>query len=557
MAFFKSKINLLSWIILLSGFFLLTPSTRVAAEEWVYTVRTGDNLWNLTERHLTGMQYVNQLQQLNKVPNPNTIPPGTKIRIPIAWTKQQTDGVTARVVNLHGTVLLKRADTAENIPLELSTQLYTGDEIQSENDAFVTVEFADKSRMRLQDNSRIRINEMKVFGDYGLVDTLIDLQQGRTENAVPSKSEIGTRFRIKTPSAISSVRGTDFRVGTLTSGENTSSEVLTGLVQVSGDRKAINVPAGFGTVTALGTPPSPPVKLLPPPDLTQTPAVYERLPLVISLTPLAGAATYRAQIAQDQNFENMWTEFTTAKLPFRDGDIPDGDYWLRVRGIDASGIEGRDAIMSFTLNARPEPPFVIAPLPDGVVDPITREFQWAIQPEAAHYIVMISQDPKFSAMIAHDTKVPDNKFRLLDPLSPGHYFWRIASVSAAEGTGPFTDAMSFRMPFPGPAMEETKFDKSQMTFAWRAGGEDQSFHFQLARDKEFTQLLHDENTTATQLTVKRPDGGKYFLRTKTIESDGFEGPWGPPQAIDIPYANPYWMLLPFAPLIDFILWPDG
>lgn len=307
----------------------------------------------------------------------------------------------------------------------------------------------------------------------------------------------------------------------------------------------------------MGTPPSPPVKLLPAPDLTQTPAIYERLPLVITLTPLTGAAAYRAQIAQDQNFENLWTEFTTAKLPFRDGDIPDGDYWLRVRGIDAAGIEGRDAIMPFTLNARPEPPFVITPLPDGVVDPITREFHWAVQPEAAHYIVMISQEPKFSTTVAHDTKITENKFRLLDPLSPGHYFWRIASVSATEGTGPFTDAMPFRMPFPGPAMEETKFDKSQMTFAWRAGGEGQSFHFQLARDKEFTQILHDENTTATQLTVKRPDGGKYFLRTKTIESDGFEGPWGPPQAIDIPYANPYWMLLPFAPLIDFILWPDG
>lgn len=49
--------------------------------------------------------------------------------------------------------------------------------------------------------------------------------------------------------------------------------------------------------------------------------------------------------------------------------------------------------------------------------------------------------------------------------------------------------MTFRMPFPGPAMEETKFDKSQMTFAWRAGGEGQRFHFQLAHDKEFKQIF--------------------------------------------------------------------
>lgn len=518
-----------------------------------FTVHPGDNLWNISERHLTGMQYVKRLQQLNRIPDAYTIPPGKKIRIPVAWTKQRTEGVNARVVNIHGVALLKRINVAEYMPVELGTQLYVGDEIRSENDAFVTIEFTDKSRMRLQDNSHIRINEMKVFGDYGLVDTLIDLQQGRTENAVPSKSEIGTRFRIKTPSAVSSVRGTDFRVGTLTNGKDTSSEVLTGQVQVSGGQKVINVSSGFGTVTSLSAPPSPPVKLLPPPDLTQTSAIYERLPLIITLPPLAGASTYRTQIAKDQNFDAMWSEFTTTKLPFRDGDIPDGDYWLRVRGIDAAGIEGRDAIMPFTLNARPEPPFIILPLPDGVIDPIAREFQWAAQSEAAHYIVMVSQDPKFSTTIVNDTKIIGNKFQLIDPLSPGHYFWRIASVSAIEGTGPFTDAIPFRMPFPGPVMEEAKFDKSQMTFAWRAGGEGQRFHFQLARDKEFTQILHDENTTATQLTVNRPDGGKYFLRTKTIESDGFEGPWGPAQAIDIPYANPYWKLLPFMPLIDLLL----
>lgn len=541
----------ISWIWLLSG--LLVAPNLAVAEEWIYTVRPGDNLWNVTERHLSSMRYVHQLQQLNKILNPYVIPPGTKIRIPVAWSKQITDGVTARVVNVQGTALLKRLNTDGNIPIELGMQLFAGDEIRSENDSFVTIEFADQSILRLQDRSLMRINAMKIFGDFGLVDTLIDLQQGRTENAVPKKSETGTRFRIKTPSAVSSVRGTDFRVGITGASESTSSEVLSGLVQVSAATKEIGVPAGYGTVTAQGLPPSAPVKLLPPPDLNSTSLLYEQLPLVITLNPLEGAVAYRAQIASDQNFENLRTEFTTGKLPFRDGDIPDGDYWLRVRGIDVNGIEGYDAVITFTLNARPEPPFILAPLPDGVADPVTREFQWAVQPEAAHYIVMVSKDAGFSDLIAQDTQVKNNKFHLADPLEPGHYFWRIASVSATEGTGPFTDAIPFRMPYPGPAMEETKFDKSQMTFGWRAGGEGQRFHFQLARDAGFQQILHDEQTSATRLTVQRPDGGTYYLRTKTIESDGFEGPWGPPQTIDIPYANPYWMLLPFAPLVDLLI----
>lgn len=532
---------------------LLLFSTRVVADEWIYTVKTGDNLWNISEQHLISTRYVARLQQLNKISDAYAIPPGTKIKIPVAWSKIQTSGVSAQVMYVRGRVWLKRTNAAE-IPAETGMQLNVGDEVRSENDSFVILKFLDNSQLRLQENSQIRINTMNVLGDYGAADTLIQLQQGRTENAVPQeKPGIGTRFRIKTPSAVSSVRGTDFRVGITLNDERTSSEVLSGLVQVVGEKKEIAVSAGFGVITALGAPPVAPVKLLPAPDLSNTAVLYERLPLVITLDPLAGAATYRAQIASDQNFQNLWTEFTTNRLPFRDGDMPDGDYWLRVRGIDAAGIEGHDATIAFTLNARPEPPFVIAPLPEGVVDPFLREFQWSTQPEATHYHIMISQDSAFATVIVDNTEIADNTFRLADSLQPGHYFWRIASVSAVEGTGPFTDVMSFRMPFPGPAMEATKFDKTRMTFAWRAGGKDQSFHFQLALDKAFNQILYDEKTSATQLTVARPDGGQYFLRTKTIEADGFEGPWGPPQIIDIPYANPYWLLLPFAPLIDLLL----
>lgn len=266
---------------------LLGFSTQTVAEEWIYTVRPGDNLWNLTERHLTSMKYVYRLQQLNQIQDPYVVPPGTRIRMPIGWTRHHTDNVYASVIAVHGAATIIRENSS--MPVEVGMRLFKGDEIKSENDAFITIEFADKSRMRVQDNSRIRLSQMEIFGDYGLVDTTVDLQQGRTENAVPSESDVNARYRIKTPSAVSSVRGTDFRIGTLEEGKGTSSEVLTGLVQVSGGQRKINVSAGFGSMTMLGASPLPPIKLLPPPDLTDTPKVYESLPLVIMLKPLSGA----------------------------------------------------------------------------------------------------------------------------------------------------------------------------------------------------------------------------------------------------------------------------
>ncbi len=528
---------------------LLYSSSVFATEEWPYIVKPGDNLWNVTKRHLTGMHYVSRLQQLNNIRNPYVIPPGTQLRIPVAWTNI-SENVHARVINVHGTVNVMRPDQSM-LPATFGMQLTAGDRIQCGNDSFVTVEFADQSRMRVQDNSTVRLGEMKIFGDYGLVDTLIHLEEGRTENSVPGEST-STRFRIQTPSAISSVRGTDFRVGTLDSQSATVSEVLKGTVDVSGNAKNVTLAGGFGTVTTAGTPPVPPVKLLHAPDLSGTSHYYEGLPLIIHLTPLQDARMYRAQIAVDPEFNTLWSEFTTATLPFRDGSIPDGHYWLRIRGIDASGIEGFDATIPFGLNAYPEPPFVTAPLPNGMTAPENQEFTWTIQPEVAHYAMMISRDADFSSIVYFNPEVKGNSITLPESLTPGHYFWQIFSVSADEGAGPSSDVMPFRVPYPGPLLENTEVDDRELTFAWRAPAEGQSFHFQFSRDSAFTKVIFDEMTTASRVTIQNPGGGTYFLRTKTIESDGFQGPWGAPQVVEVPRDIPYWLFLLLLPLLVLI-----
>lgn len=511
-----------------------------ASEEWIYTVKLGDNLWHLTQRHLKSMKYVKGLQQLNKISNPYALPPGSCLRIPLAWTRLASEE-SAAVLAVHGLVTLKR--NGQEGPVEPGMRLLVGDEIQSANDAFMTIEFADRSRLKVQDNTLFRLENMRMLGNRGVVDTFVDLQQGRTESSIPKKSDTGSRFRIKTPSAVSSVRGTDFRVGVIDGKSASSSEVLTGVVEVSAGQKSIRVASDLGSVTLQGAAPSSPVRLLPPPDLSVTDNHYQRLPLVISLKPLAGAHAYRAQIATDREFNNLWSEFTATNLPFRDGAIPDGEYWMRVRGIDASSIEGKDAVMPFSLNASPELPFILAPIPDGVTAPQHQEFKWASQPEVSHYMVTISQDKNFSSAAYFNPEVRGDGLTLTESLAPGKYFWRVAAVSETEGAGPLSDAMPFRVPHPAPALEDSEFDDNSMTFAWGAPAEGQRFHFQFASDKAFGDIIHDELTTASRVVIAKPDAGAYYLRTRTIEADGFEGPWGSPQMIDVPRRLPYWYML--------------
>ncbi|MCC8997471.1 MAG: FecR domain-containing protein [Nitrosomonas sp.] len=535
-------------IVILLITLLVIPFSSLMAEEWIYIFKRGDNLWNFTEKHLVSMKHLDGIIRLNHIHNPYFVPPGTQLRVPIPWTKQHGQAY-AEVIQARGAVTLHRKGQTDT-SLQSAMQLLIGDEIQTGEGAFLTLKFADDTQLNVQPNSYLRLHDMRILGDYGLIDTMIELQKGRVESSVPKNPENGTRFRIRTPSAISSVRGTDFRVGVVEVESASTSEVLTGAVEVEGKDKVIKVREKYGTFATVGKPPQPPIKLLSPPDLSGTNDYYRELPLVINIKPIRGAQAYRAQIANDREFNNLITEFTTTKLPFRDGNLPDGNYWLRIRGIDQSWIEGFDAAKPISLNARPELPFILSPMPDGVMNPEKHEFKWAKQEEVSHYAVMVSDSADFSSLNYFNPEFKDNELILSERLSPGQYFWRIMAVSPQEGAGPMSDVMAFRVPHPGPSLEDAKFDENSMTFSWRAPAEGQRFHFQFASDSEFNQIIHDEVTTASQVVIKKPESGVYYLRTKTIESDGFQGPWGSPQTIDVPRGISYWfMLLMLLPLL--------
>ena len=42
-----------------------------------------------------------------------------------------------------------------------------------------------------------------------------------------------------------------------------------------------------------------------------------------------------------------------------------------------------------------------------------------------------------------------------------------------------------------------------------------------------------------QLTIPRPESGFHYLRMRVIEADGYLGPFGPVQRIEVPPAS-YW-----------------
>ena len=525
--------------------FLLICSDGVRAEDWLYTVRSGDNLWNVAERHLVSMKYVPRLQQLNRIQDPHHILPGKVIRIPIEWATRRPGD--AEIVECYGTAILRRAASAENLPVTEKLRVAIGDEISTGPDSQVTLEFRDRSRLRVESESKIRLKQTEVLGQDAVVATDIELESGRTVNIVPHESEPATRFRIQTPAAVSSVRGTRFRIGTDKQDGTTRGEVLEGLLEVGAQGKNVQVRKGYGTVTRPDQSPASPVELLPEPDFSETPDVYERVPLVIPLKSLAGARSYRVQIALDPEFKEISTDLVAMNLPLRGRELADGDYWLRVRGQDGSGLEGKDGVKKIKVHARPEPPFIIAPQSDAKIGGNQLVLEWATRPDIKRYLIEVDRTADFRESRKYKSDSPEGYFTLPELLVPGKYWWRIAAESKTIGMGPYSDPVSFRVPVPGPKLDSVEIESEEIRFAWSAGKTGEQFQFQMARDSEFNKIISDILVSESKVVIPNPGGGSYYLRIKPIWAEGEEGVFGPVQSFEIPYRFPF-----FLPFLGFI-----
>jgi hypothetical protein len=52
------------------------------------------------------------------------------------------------------------------------------------------------------------------------------------------------------------------------------------------------------------------------------------------------------------------------------------------------------------------------------------------------------------------------------------------------------------------------------------------------------------------LELDRPDSGAYYLRVRTVDADGFQNPYGPPQLLKVPSDWVWWLaLLPLLALL--------
>src|SRR5690606_21377918 len=159
----------------------------------------------------------------------------------------------------------------------------------------------------------------------------------------PHDTGVG-RFEIRTPVSITGVRGTQLRVHA--NDQGSQSEVLTGAAALSTETAgSARLQRGQGAaVTASGKLLG--VKtLLPAPDLSEP--LRESGSWSISFPPLAGASTYLVRVAGDPKGARLYAsqQVSVPQASFRAPGA--GTYYVMVRGVDADGLNGMDAVQPF------------------------------------------------------------------------------------------------------------------------------------------------------------------------------------------------------------------
>lgn len=527
------------WPILAALGLLLAAAPAAAGDHLPYRVAVGDTLIGIGQRLLDEPRQWRRLQAVNRLPDPDRLTPGRTLLIPVKLLCRVP--VAALVTHVQGSA--RTGDT----PLVAGAPLAEGEAVSTGDHAFVTVKTPDGSIVRLQPRSTFRLAASRAVAGSAGHDVQLELKNGRLESDVAKVQSGLGRFEIHAPLATIGIRGTRLRVAA--GADETSAVELTAGeigVQARGSRATTRLTAGQGLLAAPGAKSPQVLPLLPAPDMQETPARQERIKVALPFAPLAGAVRYRAQVAGDEAFTTIVAETEVEQPLAKFADLADGDYWLRVRGVDGHGLEGYDGQTAFRLKARPEPPFVSAPRSGAKVAGERVAFSWAAADGAATYRFQLARDAALTDRLVDVENLSGGEYQPDLKLLHGEYFWRVASTRADGDRGPFGDTLRFTLKPPTQA-EAPAVDGGRVSFAW-SGEPGQTFEFQLADDPGFSRLLTAQSLAEPSLILDKPAPGTYFMRVRATDADGFVGAFSAPQRFEV--LQSWWpFLLLLAPLL--------
>jgi hypothetical protein len=304
----------------------------VSNDDVRYTVKSGDTLMGLAQRYFIRVNSYKIVQQKNRIANVYALPVGKTIMIPRSVMKYTLS--QARVLSVRGNVSSGNGSVTTGQIFEEGAQFTTAPS------SFLTLGLGNGSRVSLPSNSGLKIRTLRNYALEQSLDYDFDLSKGGAQSTVVPLKSASDRYRIRTPKAVSAVRGTDFQVRYDDETASDFAEVVEGGLGVEiGDKPDLPLPAGNGlAVMANGNAIT--ETLLAEPILIDPGKVQADPAISFSATPAALQEGYRVTISGDAGFVEQLADQVITGTTARFDDLSNGNYFVRARAISANGIQG-------------------------------------------------------------------------------------------------------------------------------------------------------------------------------------------------------------------------
>ncbi len=508
---------------------LLASSLSYAASpqtqpEYLYTVKPGDNLSTLSSQLLDSQKRWSEVAAYNKLKNPQIISPGQVLHLQLPWLKAVP--AEAVIESIQGEVKLNGQ------PAKVGDKVATGANLESTAGASVRMTLPDGSTLNMLENTQLQAKELgrKPMGDY--FSAVFRLVTGRIDALKKKYPDGQSPLRIQAMHGTIGVRGTHFRMGQ--EGENTLAEIEHGLVGFEGDKtsQVLALSGGEGSI-ADGVHAPATIELLPAPQFLTVPERYENILVRIDLAELAGAVGFRGEVAEDEAFSKLIAQANADGQQLRIPDLQDGTYWVRVRGVDSHGLQGKEATLGFVLKAHPIAPMLILPANNGKVRGVAPQFAWNQVGEANRYHFQLARDSQFKDVVQDVNNIATAEFTPDTTPALGNYYWRVASLRGEADQGPWGNARVLQVLSPAAPPSPPAFPQGRMVSDWD-GEPGQTFEYQLSVKKDFSTIALNLKLDSPKLNIAMPAPNQYYVRLRAIDADGYVGPWTPVQSFLTP-----------------------
>lgn len=404
---------------------LLSPVQARAQGDDVttYTMKSGDTLATLAARYFIRSQDYAAVQRLNMVTDPHRMSIGKVLRIPSRLLKSKP--IDASLVAYRGTISV----TSNNRALTpvVGMGVTEGMQLATGADGFLTFALSNGSRITLPSRSRVSVRSLRQFllGNATDVDIMVD--QGRAETNVTPLPNPASRYRLRTPTAVSAVRGTTFRVGYVAGSADSLTEVVEGKVDVGiGGKPASLIQAGSGAI--VGKDGGVAIEqLLPAIALLSPGKVQKDVDVSLTLDAAESARQYHTQLSSDAGFVDLVAEAYTTTPQVGFSGIGDGTYFVRAAAVSANGLEG--LTQTYSMKRR------LSTLGGAIEksDDGRFAFKWFGDGKGERlYRFQIATAADFAAPLVDETGL-QGKDIAISQLSPGDYFWRIRVLQFGDG----------------------------------------------------------------------------------------------------------------------------